>query len=63
MKIPEVRILAGVTEIFFTYLQLCFNLTITFAIIVLLTQLFFFLPQVFINMNRIFILKFYLVGL
>ena len=32
----------GVTEIFFTYLQLCFNLTITFAIIVLLTQLFFF---------------------
>lgn len=32
----------GVTEIFFTYLQLCFNLTITFAIIILLTQLFFF---------------------
>lgn len=33
----------GLTEIFFTYLQLCTNLTISFAITILLVQSFFFL--------------------
>ena len=45
----------GVTEIFFTYLQLCFNLTITFAIIVLLTQLLFFTPGLYKYESNIYI--------